>query len=100
MTFQLILDEIKKNIKKILNDLSISNVNFSVEAAKPGFGDITCCPGEAVFSGDSASLASLCPRRTLDTSYLPPASQPSNALSVEVQISRIVHDCANCRCSR
>ena len=39
MTFQLILDEIKNNLKKILNDLSISDVNFSVEVAKPGFGD-------------------------------------------------------------
>ena len=41
MTFQLILDEIKNNLKKILNDLSISDVNFSVEVAKPGFGDVS-----------------------------------------------------------
>jgi arginyl-tRNA synthetase len=41
MTFQLILDEIKNNLKKILDDLSISDVNFSVEVAKPGFGDIS-----------------------------------------------------------
>jgi arginyl-tRNA synthetase len=41
MTFQLILDEIKNNLKKILNDLSISNVHFSVEVAKPGFGDVS-----------------------------------------------------------
>ena len=40
MTFQLILDEIKNNLKKILDDLSISDVNFSVELAKPGFGDV------------------------------------------------------------
>ena len=41
MTFQLILDEIKNNLKKILDDLSISDVNFSVEVAKPGFGDVS-----------------------------------------------------------
>ena len=41
MTFQLILDEIKNNLKKILDDLSISYVNFSVEVAKPGFGDVS-----------------------------------------------------------
>ena len=35
MTFQLILDEIKNNLKKILDDLSISNVNFSVELGEP-----------------------------------------------------------------
>ncbi len=41
MTFQLILDEIKNNLKKILDDLSISDVTFSVELAKPGFGDVS-----------------------------------------------------------
>ena len=41
MTFQLILDEIKNNLKKILDDLSIYDVNFSVEVAKPGFGDVS-----------------------------------------------------------
>jgi len=41
MTFQLILDEIKNNLKKILDDLSISDVSFSVEVAKPGFGDVS-----------------------------------------------------------
>jgi arginyl-tRNA synthetase len=41
MTFQLILDEIKNNLKKILDELSISDVNFSVEVAKPGFGDVS-----------------------------------------------------------
>ena len=41
MTFQLILDEIKNNLKKILDDLSISDVNFTVEVAKPGFGDVS-----------------------------------------------------------
>ena len=41
MTFQLILDEIQNNLKKILDELSISNVNFSVEVAKPGFGDVS-----------------------------------------------------------
>ena len=41
MTFKSILDEIENNINKILNDLSISNVKFSVEPAKPGFGDVS-----------------------------------------------------------
>ena len=41
MTFQLILEEITNNLKKILDDLSISDVNFSVEVAKPGFGDVS-----------------------------------------------------------
>jgi len=41
MTFQLIIDEIENNLKKILSELSISNVHFSVEVAKPGFGDVS-----------------------------------------------------------
>ena len=39
MTFRAILDEIENNLKKILSDLSVSEVNFSVEPAKPDFGD-------------------------------------------------------------
>ena len=41
MTFRSILDEIENNLKKILSDLSVSEVNFSVEPAKPGFGDVS-----------------------------------------------------------
>ena len=41
MTFRSILDEIENNLKKILSDLSVSDVNFSVEPAKPGFGDVS-----------------------------------------------------------
>ena len=41
MTFKSILDEIESNLNKILSDLSISNINFSVEPAKPGFGDVS-----------------------------------------------------------
>ena len=41
MTFQLILDEIKNNLKKILDDHSISDVNFSVAVTKPEFGDVS-----------------------------------------------------------
>ena len=41
MTFKSIIDEVENNLKKILDDLSISNVNFSVEPAKPGFGDVS-----------------------------------------------------------
>ncbi len=39
MTFKAILDEIENNLKKILDDLSIHDKSFSVEPAKPGFGD-------------------------------------------------------------
>jgi arginyl-tRNA synthetase len=41
MTFKSILDEIENNLNKILSDLSISDVDFSVEPAKPGFGDVS-----------------------------------------------------------
>ncbi len=41
MTFKSILDEIENNLNKILSDLSISGINFSVEPAKPGFGDVS-----------------------------------------------------------
>ena len=41
MTFQSIIEEIENNLKKILDELSISDVNFSVEVAKPGFGDVS-----------------------------------------------------------
>jgi len=41
MTFQSIIEEIENNLKKILDDLSISDVSFSVEVAKPGFGDVS-----------------------------------------------------------
>ncbi|NNM02481.1 MAG: arginine--tRNA ligase [Nitrosopumilus sp.] len=41
MTFKSILDEIENNLNKILSDLSISDVNFAVEPAKPGFGDVS-----------------------------------------------------------
>lgn len=41
MTFKSILDEVENNLNKILSDLSISDVKFSVEPAKPGFGDVS-----------------------------------------------------------
>ncbi len=41
MTFKSIIDEIENNLNNILDDLSISNVKFSVESAKPGFGDVS-----------------------------------------------------------
>lgn len=41
MTFKSIIDEIENNLNKILDDLSIYDVNFSVEPAKPGFGDVS-----------------------------------------------------------
>lgn len=39
MAFKSIIDEIENNLKKILVDLSLSDVPFSVEPSKPGFGD-------------------------------------------------------------
>ncbi len=41
MTFKSIIDEIENNLKKIVDDMSISDVKFSVEPAKPGFGDVS-----------------------------------------------------------
>jgi arginyl-tRNA synthetase len=41
MTFKSIIDEIENNLKKILAELSISDVKFAVEPAKPGFGDVS-----------------------------------------------------------
>ena len=41
MAFKSIIDEIENNINKILDDLSIYDVNFSVEPAKSGFGDVS-----------------------------------------------------------
>jgi len=39
LSFKSLLDEIENNIHKILADLSVSDISFSVEPAKPGFGD-------------------------------------------------------------
>ena len=36
MTFQSILDEIQNNLNKVLSEMSITDINFSVEPAKPG----------------------------------------------------------------
>ena len=41
MTFQSILDEIQNNLNKVLSEMSITDINFSVEPAKPGFGDVS-----------------------------------------------------------
>jgi len=41
MTFKSIIDEIENNLNKILSDLSISSIEFSVEPAKLGFGDVS-----------------------------------------------------------
>ena len=41
MTFKSIIDEIENNLNKILDELSISDVKFNVEPAKPGFGDVS-----------------------------------------------------------
>lgn len=39
MSFKSIIDEIENNLKKILDDMGISDILFSVEPSKPGFGD-------------------------------------------------------------
>ena len=41
MTFKSIIDEIENNLNKLLDDLSVSDVKFSVEPSKPGFGDVS-----------------------------------------------------------
>ena len=41
MAFKSIMDEIENNLNKILDALSISDIKFSVEPAKPGFGDVS-----------------------------------------------------------
>ena len=41
MTFKSIIEEIENNLYKILSDLEVSNVSFTVEPAKPGFGDVS-----------------------------------------------------------
>ena len=41
MTFQSILDEVRNNINKIFSEMSITGIDFSVEPAKPGFGDVS-----------------------------------------------------------
>jgi len=42
LAFTLVLDEIKNNMEKVLSKLGVSGVSYSVEPAKPGFGDATC----------------------------------------------------------
>jgi len=39
LSFKSLIDEIENNIHKILDELSISGILFSVEPSKPGFGD-------------------------------------------------------------
>ena len=39
MSFQSIIDEIKNNLHKIMDDISANDIQFDVEPAKSGFGD-------------------------------------------------------------
>ena len=39
MSFKSLIDEIENNLKKILDELFVSDISFLVEPAKPGFGD-------------------------------------------------------------
>lgn len=41
MTFKAILDEIENNLNKILHEMSLKSISFTVEPAKPGFGDVS-----------------------------------------------------------
>jgi len=41
LTFKSVIDEIENNLNKILDDLQISGIAFTVEPAKPGFGDVS-----------------------------------------------------------
>jgi arginyl-tRNA synthetase len=41
LSFKSLIEEIENNIHKILDDLSIRDISFSVEPAKPGFGDVS-----------------------------------------------------------
>ena len=41
MTFKAILDEIENNLNKVLQEISSESVSFTVEPAKPGFGDVS-----------------------------------------------------------
>ena len=41
MSFKSLIDEIENNIHKILDELTVSGILFSVEPAKPGFGDVS-----------------------------------------------------------
>jgi len=41
LAFKSVLDEIENNLHKILSDLNISDISFTVEPAKPGFGDVS-----------------------------------------------------------
>lgn len=41
MAFDSIINEVTQNLTKILTDLSVSDVDFTVEPSKPGFGDVS-----------------------------------------------------------
>jgi arginyl-tRNA synthetase len=41
LSFKSLIDEIENNLHKILDGMSISDISFTVEPAKPGFGDVS-----------------------------------------------------------
>ena len=41
LTFKSIIDEIENNLNKILDAFAVSEIQFTVEPAKPGFGDVS-----------------------------------------------------------
>jgi len=42
LTFKILIDDITSNMNKIFQELDFPSVQFSVEPAKAGFGDVTC----------------------------------------------------------
>ncbi|MEE9564059.1 MAG: arginine--tRNA ligase, partial [Nitrosopumilaceae archaeon] len=41
MTFKSIIDEVENNLHKLLDGLGVSDILFTVEPAKSGFGDVS-----------------------------------------------------------
>jgi arginyl-tRNA synthetase len=41
LTFKSLIDEIENNLYKILSELNVTGISFTVEPAKPGFGDVS-----------------------------------------------------------
>jgi len=42
LSFQTLLDEIRKNLLTVLENEKISQIPFTLESAKEGFGDVSC----------------------------------------------------------
>jgi arginyl-tRNA synthetase len=42
MSMRVLLEDVKKNLAQIMNGMGLSKVEFVLEPAKEGFGDVTC----------------------------------------------------------